>query len=333
MVRSPAGYELFFSAAFFGWNDDERLSPYGMGYAELRQAARAVQGSRPTTRSSTAIRPPGGLPQRPRPPEHLPGRGPDVHSFHAWDATSGCRKPTDRRNLYIAPIFWKDGKPRSRPEPPQRERGRKGRPEDRPSACWRMVAALSPRSPVAAAVAVAERGGAITGAGATTGGGGGGRATGAGAATRGPPPPKRKRMPPDMTDSSNRTTIGKISSLVGSAAGVIGPEISDLNGLLEDVRPVEEDRELVVERIARSTVEPAHRVAVALAREAVSIARVVGDRAFRESCCGGCRRAARSRAVRLVHRDEVIGPLRHVGMRTRRSRRRPRIRESILGSM
>ena len=34
MVRSPAGYELFFSGGFFGWNPDEGgLSPYAMGYA------------------------------------------------------------------------------------------------------------------------------------------------------------------------------------------------------------------------------------------------------------------------------------------------------------
>ncbi len=32
-------------------------------------------------------------------------------SFHAWEASSGCRKQEDNRYLYIAPIFWKDGKP------------------------------------------------------------------------------------------------------------------------------------------------------------------------------------------------------------------------------
>ena len=34
MVRSPLGYELFFSGGFFGWNPEEGgLSPYAMGYA------------------------------------------------------------------------------------------------------------------------------------------------------------------------------------------------------------------------------------------------------------------------------------------------------------
>jgi hypothetical protein len=32
-------------------------------------------------------------------------------SFHAWAATSGCHKADDRRFLYVAPLFWKDGKP------------------------------------------------------------------------------------------------------------------------------------------------------------------------------------------------------------------------------
>ena len=36
-------------------------------------------------------------------------------SFHAWEATKGCRKAGDKRYLYIAPIFWKDGKPQIAP--------------------------------------------------------------------------------------------------------------------------------------------------------------------------------------------------------------------------
>ena len=36
-------------------------------------------------------------------------------SFHAWQATSSCRKVDNRRYLYIAPLFWKDGKPQIGP--------------------------------------------------------------------------------------------------------------------------------------------------------------------------------------------------------------------------
>ena len=36
-------------------------------------------------------------------------------SFHGWSASKGCRKVGDKRQLYIAPLFWKDGKPQIGP--------------------------------------------------------------------------------------------------------------------------------------------------------------------------------------------------------------------------
>ncbi|GAA3887983.1 glycoside hydrolase family 43 protein [Sphingomonas limnosediminicola] len=115
MVRSPIGYELFFSAAFFGWNDDQERSPYGMGYATCSGPLGPCKKS-PTNpmlhsfydRESGCISGPGHqsiftVGQR------------SFMSFHAWEATSGCRKAADKRYLYIAPIFWKDGKPQLGP--------------------------------------------------------------------------------------------------------------------------------------------------------------------------------------------------------------------------
>jgi beta-xylosidase len=115
MIHSPLGYELFFSAAFFGWNDDQRLSPYSMGYASCA----GLLG--PCTKS----------PDNPilhsfndRESGCLSGPGHQsifevgtrsFMSFHAWEANSGCRKVDDRRYLYIAPIFWRDGKPQISP--------------------------------------------------------------------------------------------------------------------------------------------------------------------------------------------------------------------------
>ena len=32
-------------------------------------------------------------------------------AFHAWAASSSCRKADDERYLYVAPLFWQDGKP------------------------------------------------------------------------------------------------------------------------------------------------------------------------------------------------------------------------------
>lgn len=112
MVRSPAGYELFFSGGFFGWRPEEGgLSPYAMGYA----------------RCSGPLGPCTAAPENPvlhsfndRTAGCLSGPGHQsifsvgvrsFISFHAWAATSGCRKGGDKRELYIAPLFWKDGKP------------------------------------------------------------------------------------------------------------------------------------------------------------------------------------------------------------------------------
>lgn len=115
MVHSPLGYELFFSAAYFGWNDDQRLSPYGMGFASC----------------STALGPCTKSPENPllhsfRDTEAGCLSGPghqsifqvgarSFMSFHAWEASSGCRKVGDKRLMYIAPLFWRDGRPQISP--------------------------------------------------------------------------------------------------------------------------------------------------------------------------------------------------------------------------
>lgn len=115
MVRSPIGYELFFSAAYFGWNDDQRLSPYGMGYAECAGPLGPCKKSPDNPilhsyRDSSA-----GCLSGPGHQSIFQVGGRSFMSFHAWQATKGCRKAADKRELYIAPIFWKDGKPQLAP--------------------------------------------------------------------------------------------------------------------------------------------------------------------------------------------------------------------------
>ena len=112
VVRSPVGYELFFSGGFFGWNPEEGgLSPYGMGYASC----------------TSALGPCTAAPDNPilhsfkdREAGCLSGPGHQsifqvgtrtFMSFHAWAATDGCRKADDKRYLYVTPLFWKNGKP------------------------------------------------------------------------------------------------------------------------------------------------------------------------------------------------------------------------------
>jgi beta-xylosidase len=111
MVHSPIGYELFFSAAYFGWNPDQDRSPYGMGYASCASPIGPCKKSPDNPilhsfydRDSGCLSGPGHqsiftVGQR------------SFISFHAWEASSGCRKVDNNRYLYVAPIFWKDGKP------------------------------------------------------------------------------------------------------------------------------------------------------------------------------------------------------------------------------
>lgn len=111
MVRAPTGYQLFYSGAYFGWNDDQRISPYGMGYANCAgplgpctKAADSPILHSYKDRVAGCLSGPGH--------QSIFRVGDKVFmSFHAWAATSGCRKADDKRYLYIAPIFWKDGKP------------------------------------------------------------------------------------------------------------------------------------------------------------------------------------------------------------------------------
>lgn len=115
MIRSPIGYELFFSAAYFGWNDDQARSPYGMGYASCT----GPMG--PCTKSpdnpilhSFNDRESGCLSGPGHQSIFAVGKRSFI-SFHAWEATRGCRKAGDKRFLYVAPLFWKDGKPQLGP--------------------------------------------------------------------------------------------------------------------------------------------------------------------------------------------------------------------------
>ena len=47
-------------------------------------------------------------------------------AFHAWAATSGCRPADSERYLYIAPLFWKDGKPQIGPSLREKETSERG---------------------------------------------------------------------------------------------------------------------------------------------------------------------------------------------------------------
>lgn len=112
MVNSPAGYELFFSGGFFGWNADEGgLSPYAMGYANCTgPLGPCVAASENPLLHSFNDREAGCVSGPGHQSLFTVGARTFI-SFHAWQASSRCRKEGNRRYLYIAPLFWRNGKP------------------------------------------------------------------------------------------------------------------------------------------------------------------------------------------------------------------------------
>lgn len=112
MVRRPGGgYTLLFSANHFGWEADQRFSNYAIGYAQCKGPMGPCTDAPENpilysyfTRGAGCLSGPGhpsvfGVGQR------------SFIAFHAWAATSGCRKAQEKRFLYIAPLSWKNGKP------------------------------------------------------------------------------------------------------------------------------------------------------------------------------------------------------------------------------
>lgn len=111
MVIAPTGYQLFYSGGYFGWNDDQRISPYAIGYSTCATPLGPCTPSADNPilhsfndRDAGCVSGPGHQSIFTVGTRHF-------IAFHAWAATKGCRKADDKRYLYVAPLSWKDGKP------------------------------------------------------------------------------------------------------------------------------------------------------------------------------------------------------------------------------
>lgn len=111
MVRSPAGHQLFFSAAFYGWDPKERLSRYATGYATCAGPLGPCKDAPENPILNSFNDKEAGCLSGPGHTSIFEARDRHFIAFHAWSATKGCRKADDKRYLYVAPLFWKDGKP------------------------------------------------------------------------------------------------------------------------------------------------------------------------------------------------------------------------------
>ncbi len=112
MTRAPDGrYVLLFSANHYGWEADQRLSNYAIGYATCR----GPLGPCTKARENPILR---SVNDRRRFCLSGPGhqtifvdQGGQHVAFHAWSATPDCRPAGLGRFLYIAPLGWKGGQP------------------------------------------------------------------------------------------------------------------------------------------------------------------------------------------------------------------------------
>jgi beta-xylosidase len=111
MVRSPAGYQLFYSAAFYGWDPNERLSRYATGYATCTGPLGPCKDAPENPILHSFNDKEAGCLSGPGHTSIFNVGERYFIAFHAWEATKGCRKADDKRYLYVAPLFWKDGKP------------------------------------------------------------------------------------------------------------------------------------------------------------------------------------------------------------------------------
>jgi beta-xylosidase len=112
MVRSPTGqHQMFFSAAFYGWDPKERLSRYATGYATCAGPLGPCRDAPENPILNSFNDKKAGCLSGPGHTAVFQARGRHFIAFHAWEAATGCRKGEDKRYLYVAPLFWKDGKP------------------------------------------------------------------------------------------------------------------------------------------------------------------------------------------------------------------------------
>lgn len=111
MVRRADDYVLFFSANHFGWEEDQRLSPYAMGYARCEGPTGPCTDApdNPVLYSYNDRH--AGCLSGPGHQAVFEAAGRQFIVFHAHIATKGCRRTTRGRQMYVAPLLWRGDTP------------------------------------------------------------------------------------------------------------------------------------------------------------------------------------------------------------------------------
>jgi beta-xylosidase len=112
MVRHQGRYTLFFSANHYGWEPDQNISVYAIGYATCRGPLGPCTDSADNPILHSFNDKNAGCLSGPGHQAVFDVGGRQVFAFHAWSATGGCRLATPaKRQLYLAPLGWDGDKP------------------------------------------------------------------------------------------------------------------------------------------------------------------------------------------------------------------------------
>ena len=108
MTERGGSYALFFSASHYGWEDSQRISSYGIGYAtcEGPMGPCADAPSNPFLASTfePCLSGPGH-----QTVFHSGGR--ELLAFHSWAATTTCKSAKLGRFMHIVQLSWQNGVP------------------------------------------------------------------------------------------------------------------------------------------------------------------------------------------------------------------------------
>lgn len=111
MVRQGEAYVLFFSANHFGWEPHQRLSPYAIGYATCTGPLGPCEDAPENPILYSFVDRRAGCLSGPGHQAVFMANGRQYIVFHAHAARSDCQNAKKGRQMYIAPLGWKQGKP------------------------------------------------------------------------------------------------------------------------------------------------------------------------------------------------------------------------------
>ena len=109
MARHGSSYALFFSANHYGWEPDQNISVYAIGYARCQGPLGPCTDApeNPILHSFNTHE--AGCLSGPGHQAVFQVGARYFLSFHAWAATADCHRAEEpRRYLYIAPLGWRD---------------------------------------------------------------------------------------------------------------------------------------------------------------------------------------------------------------------------------